>query len=129
MSKKQIVVSEKAPKAIGPYSVATRFGDLVFASGQLGLDPTNGNLVAGGVEAETRQALENLKAVLEAAGTSFANVMKTTIFLRDMADFSRVNTIYGEYFPANSPARSTVQVAALPKGGAVEIEAVACLES
>lgn len=129
MSKKQIVVSEKAPKAIGPYSVATRFGDLVFTSGQLGLDPASGNLVVGGVEAETRQALENLKSVLEAAGTSFNNVMKTTIFLRDMADFARVNAIYGEYFPANPPARSTVQVAALPKGGAVEIEAVACQES
>ncbi len=129
MSKKQIIVSEKAPKAIGPYSVATRFGEFVFTSGQLGLDPATGNLVQGGVEAETRQALANLQHVLEAAGASFATVLKTTIFLRDMADFAKVNAVYGEFFPANPPARSTVQVAALPKAGAVEIEAVACLES
>lgn len=129
MPKKQIVVSEKAPKAIGPYSVATRFGELVFSSGQLGLDPVTGNLVDGGVEAETRQAMTNLKNVLEAAGAGLATVLKTTIFLRDMADFAKVNAVYGEFFPANPPARSTVQVAALPKGGAVEIEALACLEN
>ncbi len=129
MPKKQIVVSEKAPKAIGPYSVATRFGELVFASGQLGLDPATGNLVDGGVEAETRQAMTNLQNVLEAAGAGLATVLKTTIFLRDMADFAKVNAVYGEFFPANPPARSTIQVAALPKGGAVEIEALACRES
>lgn len=129
MSKKQIVVSENAPKAIGPYSVATSFEQLVFASGQLGLDPATGNLVEGGVEAETRQALTNLRNVLQAAGSSLDCVLKTTIFLRDMADFARVNAIYGEFFPQNPPARSTIQVAGLPKGGAVEIEATACLAS
>jgi 2-iminobutanoate/2-iminopropanoate deaminase len=129
MPTKQIVVSEKAPKAIGPYSVATRFGELIFSSGQLGLDPATGNLVEGGVEAETRQALNNLKNVLEAAGAGMGSVLKTTIFLRDINDFAKVNAIYGEFFPGNPPARSTIQVAALPKGGAVEIEALACLES
>jgi 2-iminobutanoate/2-iminopropanoate deaminase len=125
MNHKQIITSETAPKAIGPYSVATRFAELVFCSGQLGLDPATGNLVEGGVEAETRQALTNLKNVLEAAGASLETVLKTTIFLRDMADFAKVNAIYGEFFSTNPPARSTIQVAALPKAGAVEIEAIA----
>lgn len=129
MSKKQIITSDKAPKAIGPYSVAVTFENLVFASGQLGLDPATGNLVEGGVEAETRQALKNLTNVLEAAGANLDTVLKTTIFLRDMGDFATVNTVYGQFFTANPPARSTVQVAALPKGGAVEIEAVACRAS
>lgn len=129
MSEKQVVVAEKAPKAIGPYSVAARFGELVYTAGQLGMDPQTGDLVPGGVEAETRQALTNLKHVLEAAGSSLDNVLKTTVFLRDMNDFARMNAVYGEFFTQNYPARSAVQVAALPKGGAVEIEAVACLES
>ena len=129
MSAKQVVSSEKAPQAIGPYSVATRFGNLVYTAGQLGMDPETGELVQGGIEAETRQALTNLKYVLEAAGASLSNVLKTTVFLRDMNDFARMNAIYGEFFTENYPARSAVQVAALPKGGAVEIEAVACLES
>ncbi len=126
MNTKQTVSTDKAPKALGPYSVAVQFENLVFASGQLGIDPATGNLVDGGVEAETRQSLENLKNVLEAAGASLDTVLKTTIFLRDMGDFATVNATYGKYFTANPPARSTVQVAALPKGGAVEIEAVAC---
>lgn len=129
MPEKQIITTEKAPKAIGPYVVATRFGDLVFSSGQLGLDPATGELAPGGVEAETRQALTNLKHVLEAAGSSLDHALKTTVFLRDMGDFARMNAIYAEFFPKNPPARSTVQVAALPKGGAVEIEVVACLAS
>jgi 2-iminobutanoate/2-iminopropanoate deaminase len=129
MSKKQIITAEKAPRALGPYSVANRFGDLVFAAGQLGLDPQTGELAPGGIEAETRQALTNLKHVLEAAGSSLENVLKTTVFLRDMGDFARMNAIYGEFFPRDCPARSTVQVAALPKGGAVEIELIACLAS
>jgi 2-iminobutanoate/2-iminopropanoate deaminase len=129
MAQKQIIQTEKAPKAIGPYTVANRFGDLIFTAGQLGLDPATNELVAGGVEAETRQALTNLKHVLEAAGSSLDHVLKTTVFLRDMADFARMNAVYGEFFPQNPPARSTVQVAALPKGGAVEIEVVACLAS
>jgi 2-iminobutanoate/2-iminopropanoate deaminase len=127
MSEKQIVVSEKAPKALGPYCVANRFGDLVFTAGQLGLDPATNELAPGGIEAETRQALTNVKHVLEAAGSSLACVLKTTVFLRDMADFARMNAVYAEFFTENFPARSTVQVAALPKNGAVEIETIACL--
>ena len=129
MSEKQIITSEKAPKALGPYSVATRYGDLVFTSGQVGLDPVTNEIVAGGVEAETRQVLTNLKNVLEAAGSSLDCALKTTVFLRDMADFSKMNAIYAEFFVKNFPARSTVQVGALPKGAAVEIEVVACLVS
>lgn len=127
MSAKQIIVTDKAPKAIGPYSVANRFGDLVFTAGQLGLDPATMELVHGGIEAETRQAMVNIKHVLEAAGSSLENVLKTTVFLRDMGDFALMNKIYGEFFPESYPARSTVQVAALPKNGAVEIETVAFL--
>lgn len=127
MSNKQTVTTDRAPSAIGPYSVATRFGDLVFTAGQLGIDLESGELVHGGVEAETRQALTNLKNVLEAAGSSLDQVLKTTVFLRDINDFARMNAIYAEFFTQNYPARSAVQVAALPKGGAVEIEAVACL--
>ena len=129
MSEKKIVVSENAPKAIGPYSVATSFEKLVFSAGQLGMDPESGELVPGGVEAETRQALTNLKNVLEAAGTSLDNVLKTTVFLQDMNDFGRMNAVYGEFFTENYPARSAIQVAALPMGAVVEIEAVACLVS
>lgn len=127
MSTKRIVTAPHAPQAIGPYSVATSFGDLVFTAGQLGLDPLTGNIVSGGVEAETRQALVNLKNVLESAGSSLDSVLKTTIFLRNMMDFGEVNAVYAEFFTADFPARSTVAVAALPKNGLVEIEAVACL--
>ncbi len=126
MSEKQIITSEKAPKALGPYSVATRFGDLVFTAGQVGLDPETNEIVAGGIEAETRQVLTNLKYVLEAAGSSLDCALKTTVFLQDMAEFSKMNAVYGEFFPKNPPARSTVQVGALPKGASVEIEVVAC---
>lgn len=122
-----VVTTEKAPKAIGPYSVAIKAGPFVFTSGQLGLDPVSGTLVEGGVEAETRQALTNLSHVLQAAGSSLGLVVKTTVFLRDINDFTRMNAVYGEFFTQNPPARSAVQVAALPKGGAVEIEAVASL--
>jgi 2-iminobutanoate/2-iminopropanoate deaminase len=122
---KKVILSEKAPKAIGPYSVAIRTGNLVFASGQLGLDPQNGNLVPGGIEDETRQALTNLRHVLADSGSGMQAVVKTTVFLKDMADFPKMNAVYAEFFPENPPARSTVQVAALPKGGNVEIEATA----
>jgi 2-iminobutanoate/2-iminopropanoate deaminase len=122
---KKVITSEKAPQAIGPYSVAIRTGDLVFTSGQLGLDPQTGNLVPGGIEVETRQALTNLQYVLADSGSALDAVVKTTVFLKDMADFSKMNAIYAEFFTKNPPARSTVQVAALPKGGSVEIEAVA----
>lgn len=125
--KKEIITSNKTPKAIGPYSIATKFDDLIFTAGQLGFDPQSGELVSGGVEAETRQALTNLGNVLEAAGSSLDNVLKTTVFLRDINDFARMNAIYAEFFKEDCPARSAFQVAALPKGAAVEIEAVACV--
>lgn len=124
MTGKEIIKSEKAPKALGPYSVANRIGNLVFAAGQLGLDPQTNELVTGGIEAETRQALTNLSHVLEAAGSSLNQVVKTTVFLRDINDFSAMNGVYAEFFRDQFPARSTVQVAALPKGAAVEIEVV-----
>ncbi len=125
---KKVITSDKAPKAIGPYSVAIRTGNLVFTSGQLGLDPATGNLVPGGIEAETRQALTNLGHVLAEAGSGLEWVVKTIVFLKDMADFPKMNAVYAEFFTENPPARSTVQAAALPKGGAVEIEAVAILK-
>ncbi len=125
---KIVITSDKAPKAIGPYSVAIRTGDLVFTSGQLGLDPQNGEIVPGGIEAETRQALTNIRHVLANSGSGMQMVIKTTVFLKDMADFTRMNAVYAEFFPAKPPARSTVQVAALPKDGRVEIEAVALAE-
>ncbi|MEJ2411837.1 MAG: RidA family protein [Anaerolineales bacterium] len=125
--KKVIVATEKAPKAIGPYSAAVKAGNLVFTAGQLGIDPDSGDFVPGGIEAQTKKALENLSAVLDAAGTSLANVVKTTVFLDDMDDFSDMNGIYGQFFTENFPARSAVQAAKLPKGGLVEIEAVALL--
>jgi 2-iminobutanoate/2-iminopropanoate deaminase len=124
---KRIYTSEKAPKAIGPYSPAVKANGFVFISGQLGLDPATGNLVEGGVEAETRQALTNLKTLVEAAGSDLSQVTKTTVFLRDIADFARMNSIYGEFFTVNPPARSAFQVGALPKGAAVEIEAIAAV--
>ena len=127
MEKKQIIQTDKAPKALGPYTVANRFENLVFASGQLGLDPVTNELAPGGIEAETRQALTNLRNVLEAAGSSLEQVLKTTVFLRDMAEFARMNAVYSEFFPTQPPARSTVQVAALPRNGAVEIELIAFL--
>jgi len=128
MSDKQIVVSNRAPAAIGPYSVANRIGNLVFTAGQLGLDPDTMELVPGGIEAETRQALTNLKFVLESAGSSLNSVVKTTVFLKDINDFGSMNKVYGEFFTENFPARSAVQVAALPKDGVVEIEAIALVE-
>ena len=124
-AEKQMFNSEKGPKAIGPYSLGVQAGHLVFTAGQVGLDPATGTMVPGGLEAETRQALENMKAILEAAGTSLANVVKTTVFLRDINDFNAMNAIYGPYFPVDPPARSAIQVAALPRGAAVEIECVA----
>jgi 2-iminobutanoate/2-iminopropanoate deaminase len=122
---KQIIVVENGPKAIGPYSLGVKAGQLVFISGQLGLDPATGSLVEGGVEAETRQALKNLAAILTAGGCSLKQVVKATVFLRDMNDFTRMNGVYAEFFSENPPARSAVQVAALPRNGAVEIEVIA----
>jgi len=124
---KKIVSTEKAPKAIGPYSQAIRTENLVFTSGQLGLDPATTELVPGGIEEQTRQVLTNLKHVLETADSGLNFVVKTTVFLQDMSDFAKMNAVYTEFFRENPPARSTVQVAALPKGGLVEIECIALL--
>ncbi len=122
---KEAVVSPKAPQAIGPYAQAVKVGSWVFCSGQLGMDPATGELVPGGVEAETRQALTNLKHVLEAAGASLDNVVKVTVFLQDIRDFAKMNEVYSTFFRPPYPARAAVQVAALPKGAQVEIEAIA----
>ena len=124
---KKIIVTDKAPKAIGPYSVAVQAGQSVYTAGQIGLDPATGEIVPGGIEAETRQVLTNIKNVLEASGSSLGDVVKTTVFLRDMADFAKMNAIYAEFFNQQPPARTTVAVAGLPKDGSVEIDAVATL--
>lgn len=121
------ISTQSAPAAIGPYSQAVRVGDFLFTSGQIALDPVKGEIVEGGIEAETRQVLENLGEVLKAGGATWADVAKTTIFLADLADFSIVNRLYGEVASTPAPARSTVQVAALPRGARVEIEAIAYL--
>ena len=129
-NEKQAVVTEAAPAAIGPYSQAIRVGDLLYTSGQIALDPEAGAMVEGGVEAQTVRVCENLKAVLEAAGAGFAQVVKTTVFLKDMGDFAAMNAVYGRYFApvgATAPARSTVEVARLPKDALVEIEVIAKL--
>ena len=120
-----VLASDNAPKAIGPYSPAIQIPQFIFTSGQIGLDPQTGELVSGGVEAETRRALTNLSNLLEAAGSGLSKVIKTTVFLRDMGDFAKMNLIYAEFFPKDPPARSTVAAAALPKGASVEIEVVA----
>jgi 2-iminobutanoate/2-iminopropanoate deaminase len=125
-SKKEIVMCSNAPKALGPYSVAIKAGNLVFTAGQAGLDPATNELTPGGIEAETHQVLTNLRNVLEAAGSSMEMVIKTTVFLRDMSDFQRMNSVYAEYFKDGFPARTTVQ-ATVPRNGAVEIEVIAAL--
>ena len=126
---KKIVSTEKAPKAIGPYSQAIRTENLVFTAGQIGLDPVTMEMVEGGIEAQTRQVLNNLQNVLEIADSGLNFIVKTTVFLHDMRDFANMNSVYAEFFPENPPARSTVQVAALPKGALVEIECIALLSS
>jgi 2-iminobutanoate/2-iminopropanoate deaminase len=122
---KRIVRTEQAPQAIGPYSQAVVGGGFVYVAGQLALDPRTGQLVPGDVRIQTQRVMENIKAILEGAGTSLGNVVKTTVFLRDMNDFGTMNEIYGSYFQEDPPARSTFQVAKLPRDGAVEIEVVA----
>lgn len=122
---KKIIHTEKAPQAIGPYSQAVRAESMVYTAGQIALDPATMEIVSGGIEAETRQVLNNLKQVLEAANSGLNYVVKTTVFLRDMADFPKMNAAYAEFFPDNPPARSTVAVKTLPKDVAVEIEAIA----
>ena len=125
---KLVIRTEEAPPAIGPYSQAIVANGLVFAAGQIPLDPRTGQTVPGDVRVQTRRVLDNLKAVLAAAGSSMDRVVKTTVFLIDLNDFGAMNEIYGDYFRESPPARSTVQVARLPRGAAVEIEAVALAE-
>ncbi len=119
------VTTSGAPSAIGPYSQGIVSGDLVFCSGQLGLDPATGALIEGGIEAQTERALRNLASVLDAAGASMADLVKTTVFLADIADFAAVNAVYARHMADPAPARSTFAVGALPKGGLIEIEAIA----
>lgn len=121
---KEVVFSKEAPAAVGPYSHAIDCGNLVFLSGQVPLVPETGLIAEGGIEGQARQMFENIKAVLASCGLTFDNVVKTTVFMTDLADFNTLNSIYAEYFPTNPPARSCVQVAALPKGALVETECI-----
>lgn len=121
----EVISTKKAPAAIGPYSQAIRVGNLVYTSGQIPIDPATGNFAEGGIKAQTRQSLLNLKAILEEAGLSMNNVVKTTVFMADMNDFAEMNAVYAEFFSEPYPARSAVAVKSLPKGALVEIEAVA----
>jgi 2-iminobutanoate/2-iminopropanoate deaminase len=124
---KHVINSEQAPKALGPYSQAVRWGNILFVSGQVGIDPMTGKLVEGGVEAQAQQVFKNLAAVLAAAGINFRRLLKTTVFLKDMAHFKIVNEVYASQVPPPFPARAAVAVAELPLGAAVEIEAIAAL--
>ena len=128
MANRTVVSSSRAPQAIGPYSQGIRADKLLFLSGQIPIDPASGELVGGDIEAQTRQVLNNMSAVLEAAGASLSDVVKTTVFLVDLADFPAFNATYASFFTTAPPARSTVQVAALPKGARVEVEAIALME-
>lgn len=120
-----ILETDQVPQPIGPYSIGTRAGSLIFLSGNLGLDPASGGLSPGGIESETRQALENIRAALRAGGASLEDVLKVTVFLRNLDDYGAMNAVYGEFFPADPPARSAVQVARLPLDASVEIEVIA----
>ena len=124
---KNIIATDRAPRAIGPYSQAVRTGDLVFASGQIPIDPATGEFVAGGIAEQTEQVLRNLTAVFEAAGVGMNQVVKTTVFLSNMDDFTAMNEVYGRFFGAEPPARATVQAARLPRDARVEIEAIAAV--
>src|SRR5271165_5228743 len=125
MPSKQIIKPAKSAPAVGPYNHAVRIGDLLFCAGQIPLDPATGNLVQGDIKAQTERVLENVKAILDDQKLTFANVVKSTVFLTNLADFAAMNEVYARYFTADFPARSTVRVAALPRGASVEIEAVA----
>ena len=124
----KVISTKKAPAAIGPYSQAIQVGNLVYTSGQIPIDPATGTFVEGGIKEQTRQSLSNVKAILEEAGLSMTNVVKTTVFLADMADFADMNAVYAEFFAEPYPARSAVAVKSLPKGALVEIEVVATIE-
>ena len=123
--KKQVLNTDKAPKAIGPYSQAVKMGGLLYLSGQVGIDPGSGNLVTGGLDAEARQVFKNIQAVLEAHKSGMQKIVKTTVFLTDMEDFALLNGIYGTFIPEPYPSRTAIQVAALPKGAKIEIEVIA----
>lgn len=125
MATKTIIKPAKSPAAVGPYNHAVRIGDLLFCAGQIPIDPTTGNLIAGDIKGQTDRVLQNVKAILDDQQLTFANVVKSTVFMTNLADFAGMNEIYAKYFTENFPARSTVQVAALPKGASVEIEVVA----
>ena len=125
---KEIVATERAPRAIGPYSQAVRSGNFLFASGQIPIDPATGEFVTGGITEQTEQVMRNVSAILEAAGVGLQQVVKTTVFLADMDDFTAMNEVYGRYFGENPPARATVQAARLPRDARVEIEAIAILD-
>lgn len=125
MAVKQIIKPANSPAAVGPYNHAVRIGDLLFCAGQIPINPKDGSLVTGGIKAQTERALLNLKAILDDQGLTFASVVKSTVFLTDLGNFADMNEIYAKYFTENFPARSTVQVAGLPKGAGVEIEVVA----
>jgi 2-iminobutanoate/2-iminopropanoate deaminase len=122
---KKVVATEKAPKAIGPYSQAVVYNGMAYLSGQIPLDPATGQLVEGDIAAQTTRVLENLKAVLDACGSGFDRVVKTTVFIKDMGEFAKMNEVYGKYFLENPPARSTVEAARLPRDVRVEIDAIA----
>lgn len=124
-TRREVLVADKAPKALGPYSLGIRSAPLVFTAGTIGIDSKTGKLVPGGVEAETRQALLNLGNILEAGGSSLTLAVKTTVFMCDLGEFSKMNDVYAKFFPQDPPARTTVQVAALPGGAQIEIEAIA----
>ena len=125
MATKKIIQPAKSPKAVGPYNHAVRVGDLLFCAGQIPIDPATGDLVAGDAKAQTERVLQNVKAILDDQGLTFANVVKSTVFLTNLADFAAMNEVYAKHFTTDFPARSTIQVAALPKGANVEIEIVA----
>jgi 2-iminobutanoate/2-iminopropanoate deaminase len=124
---KKVISTTTAPQAIGPYSQAIQAGEFLFVSGQIAIDPATGNVETGDIRSQTKRVLENIRAILAASGSSLESVVKTTIFLKSMADFASVNEVYGTYFVENRPARATVEVSSLPKGVAVEIDAVAFL--
>ena len=126
---KRIIQTEQAPAAIGPYSQAIRIGDFLYTSGQIALDPESGMFLSGEIEEETEQTLKNISAILQAGGVNFENVIKTTVYLSDLNDFTRMNQVYEKYFSKNKPARACVQVAALPKGAKIEIDAIASCSS
>lgn len=128
MEQKRVVATDGAPKAIGPYSQAIIHGGVVYCSGQIPLDPATNQLIEGDIAAQTVRVLDNLKAVLEAAGSSLDRVLKTTVFLKDMGEFAAMNEVYGRYFHVNAPARATVEVARLPRDVRVEIECIAALD-